>query len=638
MENSELRELQLEELKILEEFIRICEKHRYRYYMLGGTLLGAIRHKGFIPWDDDVDMTMPRSDYEKLLKLPESEYNSEFKLVTYENNEKYRYPWARIESENIKIINHSANIPREENAWIDIIPLDGFPDSKVKKFFHKIHLSFWWDLNQIVQYDELVDQKRRRSFLGKIAVKIAGAFKWIGKIIGYKTCLTHLNKILMKYPYDMESKEIINFLAAFGFDEVFTRESFAESDLYEFEGRKIKGPKGYDSVLKRIYGNYMELPPLDQRNKHHAEIVKSKENKMINFTVGPVQCNEEILELGREQIPYFRTQEFSEIMLENENLMKKFAYASDDSKVVFITGSGTASMEATVINTLNKEDKALIINGGSFGERFVKLCEIHEIPYTEIKLEKGKSLTREELYQFDGRGYTALLINVHETSTGVLYDINMISEFCKKNKIFLITDCISEFIADEFNMKELEADIMITGSQKALACPPGVSIIILSKRAIDRVYSNNPKTMYLDLKEALENQKRGQTPFTPAVGILRQINLRLKQIEENGGIEVEREKIKEIANHFRSKIKDEKLPLEFTSESMSNAVTALHPINVSAYDVFLILKNEYNIWICPNGGDLKDKIFRVGHIGNLSISDNDKLIEAFKDMQKRRML
>lgn len=274
MEDSSLRKLQLEELKISDEFIRICEKNNLRYYMLGGTLLGAIRHKGFIPWDDDVDFAMPRSDYERLLELPDKEFGKEFKIVNYENDSKYRYPWARINTHNIKIINHMANIPREEYAWIDIIPLDGFPDSKIKRFIHKLHLSFWWNLNQIVQFDELVDQRRKRGTLGRIAIRIASLFKWMGKIINYKTCLKHLNKVLMKYPYDSNTKEIINFLAAYGFDEIFTRESFSKIEKYEFEGRKINGPKGYDSVLKRIYGDYMKLPPVEERNKHHAEIVE----------------------------------------------------------------------------------------------------------------------------------------------------------------------------------------------------------------------------------------------------------------------------------------------------------------------------------------------------------------------------
>jgi aspartate aminotransferase-like enzyme len=212
----------------------------------------------------------------------------------------------------------------------------------------------------------------------------------------------------------------------------------------------------------------------------------------------------------------------------------------------------------------------------------------------------------------------------------------MISEFCKKNNLFLIVDAISSFLADGFDMKELDADVMITGSQKALACPPGVSIIVLSPRAIERVNRNDPKCMYFDLKDALKNGERGQTPFTPAVGTLLQINARLKEIEANGGVDAEEMKIAAIAQDFRNKIKG--LPFEIVSESMSNAVTPLHPTTSSAYDIFLTLKDKYDIWVCPNGGELKDRVFRVGHIGALTTKDNDMLISALKDMQKRGII
>src|SRR5574344_812741 len=142
-----------------------------------------------------------------------------------------------------------------------------------------------------------------------------------------------------------------------------------------------------------------------------------KGNIMINFTVGPVQSSEAVRKIGADQVPYFRTQEFSDVMLENEKLMKEFANASEDSKVVFITGSGTASMEATVMNTLSKDDKVLIVNGGSFGQRFVDICEIHEIPHDVIKLEAGKALKKEHLDKYEHSQYTAFLVNVHETST-----------------------------------------------------------------------------------------------------------------------------------------------------------------------------------------------------------------------------
>lgn len=357
---------------------------------------------------------------------------------------------------------------------------------------------------------------------------------------------------------------------------------------------------------------------------------------MINFTVGPVQSSDAVLAVGSEQVPYFRTTEFSEMMLENEKLMKKFAKANDNSRVVFITGSGTASMEAAVINTLTENDKALIVNGGSFGHRFVQICNIHRIPYDEIKLETGKALTEEILSSYARKGHTAFIVNVHETSTGVYYDINLISKFCKKHNLFLIVDAISSFLADDFNMEELGADVMITGSQKALACPPGISAIVLSERAIGRVLKNDPRCMYFDLKDALANGDRGQTPFTPAVGILRQINTRLKEIDTNGGVSAETQRIAALAHDFRNKIKN--LPFEIVSESLSNAVTPLHPLTASAYDIFLTLKDEYGIWVCPNGGTLKEQVFRVGHIGALSFDDNTTLVNALKDMKRKGLI
>lgn len=357
---------------------------------------------------------------------------------------------------------------------------------------------------------------------------------------------------------------------------------------------------------------------------------------LINFTVGPVQMLDEIREIGANQVPYFRTSEFSELMLENEKLIKEFMFAAEDSRVVFMTGSGTASMESSIINTLTVNDKVLVVNGGSFGKRFVDICNVHEIPHDEIKLELGEELKEEHLEKFKGNGYTAFAVNVHETSTGVHYDIELISKFCKEQGLFLIVDAISSFLADELYMEKLGIDVIITGSQKALACPPGISVIVLSKNAVEKVYNNKPKTFYLDLKSALSNAERGQTPFTPAVGILIQINKRLNQIKEDGGVEIEIARVKSLATYFRNKIKH--LPFKDVTNSPSNAVTSLYSLNERANEIFITLKDEYKIWICPNGGELKNKIFRVGHIGYLTEKDYDKLVEAFDDMNKKGLL
>lgn len=357
---------------------------------------------------------------------------------------------------------------------------------------------------------------------------------------------------------------------------------------------------------------------------------------MLNFTVGPVMSSDEVRAIGAEQVPYFRTAEFSAVMLENEKYMLEYAKAPVGSRAVFMTCPSTGSMEAVVMNCFSKDDKVLVINGGSFGQRFVELCEIHEIPHVVLKLEHGKKLTKERLYEYDEQGFTGLLVNVDETSTAVLYDTMMIGEFCKKNNVFFVCDCVSAFLADPFNMAECGADVMITGSQKVLACPPGISVIVLAPRGLEKVEASKAKTMYFDLKDALKNQERGQTPFTPAVGILLQINERLKEIDRKGGADAEVARVAAQAEDFRTRIKE--LPFEFVSESPANGVTSVHPTTAKAYDIFLTLKDEYGIWICPNGGDMKDTIFRVGHIGALTHEDNTTLINALKDMQKRGLL
>ncbi len=357
---------------------------------------------------------------------------------------------------------------------------------------------------------------------------------------------------------------------------------------------------------------------------------------MLNFTVGPVMCSDEICAVGGEQVPYFRTPEFSALMLENEQLMLKFAKAPSGSRAAFMTNSSTGSMEAVVMNCFTEKDKVLVIDGGSFGHRFVELCEIHEIPHTALELNRGQKLTKERLYEYDGRGFSGLLVNIDETSTGVLYDADMIGEFCRRNGIFYVCDCVSSFLADPFDMARCGAQVMITGSQKVLACPPGISIIVLAPQAVERVKTAKVRSMYFNLADVLKNMERGQTPFTPAVGILRQINARLREIEAAGGADAEIERVAAQAKDFREKIQG--LPFEFVSESPANGVTPVHPVKADAYEIFLTLKDEYGIWICPNGGEMKSKVFRVGHIGHLSHEDNTTLIDALKDMRDRGLI
>lgn len=340
-----------------------------------------------------------------------------------------------------------------------------------------------------------------------------------------------------------------------------------------------------------------------------------------------------ITEVANHSTPYFRTPEFSDIMLENEELILKLINAPKGSKVVFLTTSSTGSMESVVMNILNDSDRVIVVNGGSFGQRFVELCELHNRVYTQVECGFGRQLKLEQLKGLED--HTAFLINMHETSSGVLYDMKIVSEFCKKNKILLIVDAVSAFISDEVDMTDLDAAAVITGSQKALACQPGVSLIALSPAALERIEANKEVCMYLSLKQALINQERGQTPFTPAVTTLLQINKRLHGINSRG-MQQERNDVVSVAEDFRNSIKG--LPFEFVSESPSNAVTCLSPIHGRAKEIVRILKDEYQIWVCPNGGEMADKVFRVGHIGHIKTEDNHKLINALYDMNTRGLL
>lgn len=354
------------------------------------------------------------------------------------------------------------------------------------------------------------------------------------------------------------------------------------------------------------------------------------EVNLLNFTIGPVMTWDEILSVSANQVPYFRTPEFSKIMLDNEQMMIDYSGAPENSRCVFLTGSGSMGMEAAVTNFLSEKDRVIIINGGSFGHRFVELCEHHSISYKDIKLSLGEALTADNLEGLDVSNYSALLINMHETSTGVLYDMKLVADYCKRHGLFLIVDAISSFMADWIDMTELGIDVMITSSQKAFACAPGITMITMSPRAISRLNETSCCNVYMDLKLALSNGDRGQTPFTPAVLTLLQINKRLHMVDSRGGMAGECKRVGDIAEYFRKKIVD--LPLVNVSHSLSNAVTALHPTNEqSSKELCDKLKDEYGIWVCPNGGSLADYMFRVGHIGNITFGDIDRLVEGLKE-------
>ena len=363
------------------------------------------------------------------------------------------------------------------------------------------------------------------------------------------------------------------------------------------------------------------------------------EKDMINFTVGPVPSDDSIRALGSHDVPYFRTPEFSRVMLENESMIVELAHASSGSRAIFNTSSGTGSMEAAVMGTLDPGvDRALVVDGGGFGHRFREMLKWHNIPHDAIEIEYGKVLGEEDLKPFRGGNYTAFLVNLGETSQGILYDLDLIGRFCKEESLFLIVDGISSFLADPFDMQKAGVDVLITDAQKALACPPGVAPIILSPAAVKRVETTYQPCMYFDIRSMLRNQERGQTPFTPAVGILLQIHDRLKRIVAGGGYDAEVSRCHIIAQDFRRRLLETDLPLEMRLESPSNAVTYINARGFSVKSLIEEMKNHYGIWLCPNSGPSADTSFRVGHLGAHTLADNALLVSSLLDARRRGYL
>lgn len=358
-------------------------------------------------------------------------------------------------------------------------------------------------------------------------------------------------------------------------------------------------------------------------------VILEEAKKMLNFTVGPVMSPDEVLSVAGQDAPYFRTPEFSDVVLRCERAMLDSLHAPDGSRCVFLTASGTGAMEAVVMDVLRPGEHVAVVNGGSFGQRFVDLCSLHGHEVDEVRLDFGKQITREMLESCVGDAVTALLVNMHETSSGLLYDMLLISDFCRSRGITLLVDAVSAFIADELDMGQLSADVVLTGSQKGLACHPGMSIVALSPAAQKRVDSNPETCKYLSLKEALRNAGRGQTPWTPAVSIVLEIDARLRSISETG-IDSERREMRSRAFAVREALSSTSLRL--VAESPSNAVSAFYCPGHNAKLIVDRAKSHYDMWLCPNGGELADDVFRIGHIGYITEEQNANLVRALKQM------
>lgn len=271
--------LQKAELDILNEILILCKKHNIEYYILGGTLLGAVRHKGFIPWDDDIDIGMMRDEYERFIEIAQKELPSDLILDYYKLHKGEKdystYYMARVENTKVKLISRTAKEERLLNSWVDVFPIDGLPNNKILKFFHKIKLLYLRMALRYSQYSKLVTQNaKNKDIITRMMIRIGNIID-VEKIFKKDKVLDKLDKALKKYN-PKNCKEIINFAGAcksYRFIEIFPKKIYEDLVEYDFEDTKLVGPKDYDAVLSHQYGDYMTLPKEEERNKHSTEVV-----------------------------------------------------------------------------------------------------------------------------------------------------------------------------------------------------------------------------------------------------------------------------------------------------------------------------------------------------------------------------
>lgn len=260
-----LEELKQIELDTLKEIHKICEEQNFRYSLAAGTLLGAVRHGGFIPWDDDIDIFMPRPDYDRFIEYCRSN-EPPFNILCSETNEKYKYLFAKAMAKNTVIIEEFGNPENiEMGVYVDVFPIDGLSDTYegARKEFNKT--SFKRELLVASNWKKFARSKTRSWKYEPIRF----AFFVASRFVSAKKLITSLNKRFRKNSFE---KCLFGacIMSSYRFKDIMSADIFKDYTDIEFEGCTFKAFKDHTAYLSNIYGDYMKLPPEDKRVTHHS--------------------------------------------------------------------------------------------------------------------------------------------------------------------------------------------------------------------------------------------------------------------------------------------------------------------------------------------------------------------------------
>ncbi|MFD2042895.1 pyridoxal-phosphate-dependent aminotransferase family protein [Ornithinibacillus salinisoli] len=300
--------------------------------------------------------------------------------------------------------------------------------------------------------------------------------------------------------------------------------------------------------------------------------------------------------------------------------------------VEILAGSGTAGLEAAVINTVQPGDEVLVIVTGAFGERFVQICNAYNIITHQIHVSWGDAVTPEkvESYLQSHPSIKAVMATFCETSTGVLNPIQQLAKVIhQSSEALYIVDGVSSIGAIEANMDAWGIDILVTGSQKAFMLPPGLTFIAASSRAWEKIEANDQSRYYFDLRKYHHSSLLDSTPFTPSLTLLYGLEQVIKLLDQEG-----------LANVFgrhdlmmkmmRAAFHNLGIPLLTSEKAASPTVTAIKPNTFQADELRKVLKDTFGLVTAGGQGELKGKIIRIGHMGYCSPTDILQVISSIE--------
>ena len=268
-----LRKLQIEEAEMLRKLIEYFNKNNIRYFVLAGTFLGSVRHKGFVPWDDDIDLGIPREDYERLADLTKDTLKiGEMDVRYYKNDYSLLHYPIKIVNPNIILTKVQGTEVSKTEAWITLFPLDGMPDNSIKRFIHGRFLLLKRFNYVMARYAQIVDGNHHQySPIKRFLVKLVGRIG-LFKLYSEKKTVDKMDAALKKYPYDSASY-IMTLMGGYKLREMFPKSVFGQGNIYKFEAMDVVGPIEYEMYLTQIYGDWRTPPPEGDPERNHHGLV-----------------------------------------------------------------------------------------------------------------------------------------------------------------------------------------------------------------------------------------------------------------------------------------------------------------------------------------------------------------------------